>query len=1112
MPIGYLNISILSAARGQTAVGLVYYICRLDGENPNDGRRFYYAADAGDLIGKPIVLLPPGADPALNDPVALMVAAEQREITKCRKSGKPRFKKRGQIAKHVVLSLPKELTDWERRKLAVEWAKARYPGVGIVIAIHRPDDPLTGNYHAHLLVTTRLVGPRGLGKKARHLDPRFAGKKGTRWHFIENENLPTEWSVFQNAFFRREGIQLAVDPFRARGGRHLGRARWLDQSDRAIDNAALKAEARARMLDPKLAVEHVTRNRTTFTRNGLRSLLRKHDIIAAEAEDVISRVLLDPDTLRLCDPMTGTPTDLFTTRVIRDREAQILEHASALSRCTMEAGRRKKIAADIPNRANAMGLAPEQEAAFKHALLGGNLTLIRGVAGAGKSYTVTAIRKAAEAAGFNVIGLGPTNTVVASQAADGFSTASTLHAERYRQQRPDWPTRFSGNDVIILDEAAMADSEMLLWLLEAAHRAGAKVILVGDEKQLASVAPGGMFGILKAKFGAAELRQIRRQEQAWAQQASLDLSEGRMAPALAAYDRHGKIAWGDNLEQAMATLIRKWRSDVKAEPDMARFVYVATNAVANELNGRLQAARYPKRTDFSTFDCDRGRVRLFQGDRLQFHATEKKLGILNGQVGNVVSSAPDEIVVQIDQGPELRFDPRAFTGWGLGYCGTTYRGQGKTLPVAYALYDHVRSWSARSSYVAMTRHRQHFDLFVPRNLAKDIDQLAKQMSRSDGADASHAYLTEAEAAVRFPRVVISAAREDGSSVSVDAADPASAEILKTHWQLVPAPRFKKEFKRLEEAAAEADRNSPVHDALFEARHASRIRGFLPWTGDPDPGCITDFFNDGDDLPLSGGPVPEPGKGSLDLRNIVLNIGELTIPILDKMSRRLEQLDHHVLDAGLAQLTRFLNGISTTLDLFSDICFSRHLIRSAKLAKPRDADGRPQTATNKDFEKVFLSDPTPRATLGRLFLEGASGDRATLDELQGNSAGRRLARVITRHQAAHLGLSANRQPMASAAPQSPPTRGHAAVLNGQECEDRADILSGVRSPASRQSEDGVRTTPPALPRQTSPAPTLKPTAPAPILHRPAAPSPKDKSVPQRPALGPQRRPRDDGPAL
>ena len=44
-----------------------------------------------------------------------------------------------------------------------------------------------------------------------------------------------------------------------------------------------------------------------------------------------------------------------------------------------------------------------------------------------------------------------------------------------------------------------------------AYHAGAKLILVGDDRQLSSIDRGGMFGALKDRYGAASLTEVRRQ-------------------------------------------------------------------------------------------------------------------------------------------------------------------------------------------------------------------------------------------------------------------------------------------------------------------------------------------------------------------------------------------------------------------------------------------------------------------------------------------------------------------------------------------------------------------------------------------------------------------------
>ena len=60
----------------------------------------------------------------------------------------------------------------------------------------------------------------------------------------------------------------------------------------------------------------------------------------------------------------------------------------------------------------------------------------------------------------------------------------------------------------MVDEAAMLDTKLLAMVTAHAHDAGAKLILVGDDRQLSSIDRGGMFGVLKDRHGAAALSEV----------------------------------------------------------------------------------------------------------------------------------------------------------------------------------------------------------------------------------------------------------------------------------------------------------------------------------------------------------------------------------------------------------------------------------------------------------------------------------------------------------------------------------------------------------------------------------------------------------------------------
>ena len=63
---------------------------------------------------------------------------------------------------------------------------------------------------------------------------------------------------------------------------------------------------------------------------------------------------------------------------------------------------------------------------------------------------------------------------------------------------------------MILDEAGMVDHNRMDALTELVERSGAKLIAVGDGKQLPSIGPGGMFDRIAGGVPTAELAEVRR--------------------------------------------------------------------------------------------------------------------------------------------------------------------------------------------------------------------------------------------------------------------------------------------------------------------------------------------------------------------------------------------------------------------------------------------------------------------------------------------------------------------------------------------------------------------------------------------------------------------------
>jgi Ti-type conjugative transfer relaxase TraA len=492
--------------------------------------------------------------------------------------------------------------------------------------------------------------------------------------------------------------------------------------------------------DAGAVLEAMTRQRSTFTPSQLHRTLEKeiirpgrHGEDRAHDERLLQRfhsaVLARPELVELSKAANG-PTERYTTRAVLEAELHVLRSAEGLAGDKRHAISDGERAAVLGGKQFA-GITREQTRAYRHATGAEGLAIIDGQAGTGKSFTMAAIRQTYEKAGYRVIGLGPTNAVAQDMRNDGFGRAATVHSELFalNNNRTSWNRR----TVVMVDEAAMLDTKVMAMVTAHAQEAGAKLILAGDDRQLSSIDRGGMFGALKDRYGAAELTEVKRQHKIDERRAAEMMAEGNFHDALGIYEQKGAIRWTRTQGEARAALIEQWAKDSAAAPGKSRFVFAYTNDDVNQLNAALREVRKGRGElgDDHAFKTAHGRAAFATGDRIQFTGSDKKAGLMNGAAGSIEKIEGSAITLKLDgrQGQKITFDAATFDQFRHGYAGTIYRGQGRTLDQTY-LY-HSEHWRSASSYVALTRHRDKAELFVARNTAADVKQLARQMGRVD---------------------------------------------------------------------------------------------------------------------------------------------------------------------------------------------------------------------------------------------------------------------------------------------------------------------------------------------------------------------------------------------
>lgn len=519
-------------------------------------------------------------------------------------------------------------------------------------------------------------------------------------------------------------------------GDHFKLSKWAEQYERENGGVVCLRREEANKLrdavesrDPAAVLEAMTRQRSTFTAAELERALAKQIPSPNERREFGNTILNHADAVQLADTLGGATTR-YTTRNVLVDEHKVLQAAASLEASDRHAvGTR--ICDTVLNIPTFATMRDEQRRAFMRCVGVEGLALIDGQAGTGKSYTMAAIRTAYEAEGYRVVGLAPTNAVATDMGRDGFQRAATVHSELFalKNGRTKWDSR----TVVMIDEAAMLDTKLMAALTGAARDAGAKMILVGDDRQLASIDRGGMFGALKDQYGAAALSEVARQHKDEDKRAASMMAEGNFAGALSIYEAKGGIYWTTTQDEARAALVAKWAQDNAASPDKSRFVFAYTNADVKELNADIRAVRRDRGElgdDHMVLTAE-GWQRFAEGDRLQFTGTDKKAGLYNGAVGTITGIEGTTITVRLDgkRGEIKSFDATEFQTIRHGYAGTIYRGQGRTLDQTY-LY-HSEHWRSAASYVALTRHRDTAEIFV----ATDTLRGAPWMRETGGASA-----------------------------------------------------------------------------------------------------------------------------------------------------------------------------------------------------------------------------------------------------------------------------------------------------------------------------------------------------------------------------------------
>jgi len=314
------------------------------------------------------------------------------------------------------------------------------------------------------------------------------------------------------------------------------------------------------------------------------------------------------------------------------------------------------------------GLTPPQEQALVHmALSGDRITAVHGVAGAGKSMLVRSLKDAAHP-GRMLTALAPTSSA-AAELGDRAGIASRTVASLLASGGHG----LSDKDVLILDEAGQLGNRQALRVLEISRATGARLILLGDNRQTGAIEQGKAFWLMqKLGMATAELVESRRQQ---TKAMKLAVTQARAGDYAGSLEHLDKVVSGADAEELAKSLVAEW-TRLKPESRATTNILVLENATRLIVNSQIRETlqregvvaaedtRLAVLTPAGFSDQEKQMARFYSGGQvLKFNRDQFGAGLARDgeyRVVSVIRDAKGRQLVRLadEQGRIHNWDPR----------------------------------------------------------------------------------------------------------------------------------------------------------------------------------------------------------------------------------------------------------------------------------------------------------------------------------------------------------------------------------------------------------------------------------------------------------------------
>ena len=394
---------------------------------------------------------------------------------------------------------------------------------------------------------------------------------------------------------------------------------------------------------------------------------------------------------------------------------------------------------------------PTQAAVVGVLAADGQLIVVEGAAGAGKTTALRTTHEMLTRQGHRLMVVTPTlkaaEVAAAETGGEGHSAAWLIHQHGWRWDAdghwaresnltPSEAARLRPADLLLVDEAGVLDQDTARALFTIADETGARVALVGDRHQLPAVGRGGVLDHAIAwahPTAVVTLEKVHRFTDPDYADLSLRMRNGDNPGALFdALHRRGQVVI--HASEAERTVVL---ADVGAA---GALVIADTREQVADLNAAIRDQRHATRSathNEPVVTTSRGE-QVGLGDRVATRRNDPDLQVANRQTWTVTVIGQDGSLVLHCNGRD-REVPSDYAARfvELAYATTVHGAQGETVDAAHVLIgEHT---GAAAAYVAMTRGRASNTAHLVAESVEDAKRQWIEVFNRDRADLGPAH-------------------------------------------------------------------------------------------------------------------------------------------------------------------------------------------------------------------------------------------------------------------------------------------------------------------------------------------------------------------------------------